>query len=97
MSDSNGLFSASNTQTIVAVTFVLALLSLAFNFYIHKQFSEATATLAGIDVGQSEQSRTATAATDARLAAVEADLKAMKAAAAAAAAAPAPEAAPAGE
>ena len=92
MSESNGLFSSSNQQTILAVTFVLALLSLAFNFYINAQFSEATAVLAGIDAGQSERSEAAQTAADARIAAIEKDVKALqdaKAAAVAPAAAPA--------
>ena len=51
MTERTGLFSGENLQTIMAVTFVLALLALAFNFYNYSTINNAATVLAGINVG----------------------------------------------
>ena len=97
MSETN-MFSGSSGQTVTVVSFVLALLALAFSFFTYKQLGEATAIFAGMDVGLLEATRANVDANNKRFEALEAEIKAMKdAQAAAAAAAPAAEAAEGGE
>ena len=78
MSDESTIISTDNMQTIVAVAFILAVLSLVLNFYNFRQVNVATAGLMGIDFAQIERSNSTNKKLSERLTALEAELGTVK-------------------
>lgn len=97
MSESRGPILAENLSTVVAVAAVVAILSLAYGVYLHRELSEVAVGAAALDVRAAKRDqdfeKEIKALTD-RVSALEAKAAAMPAADAAAPAVPA-EAAPA--
>ena len=91
MSDQPGIFSQENVSTILAVTFILALVSLAFNFFIYAQLNELATYASAVDVGMVTRHDKKIADLEARLVEAEKQVAEARAAAEAAKAAPAPE------
>lgn len=95
MSDqpSSGIFSQENVSTILAVTFILALVSLAFNFFIFARLNEVAVVASAIDVGMAARHGKALDELNTRVAELEKEIAEVRATAEAAKAAgePAPE------
>ena len=93
MSEKSGVFSQENLSTIVAVTFVLALVSLAFNFFTFSRLNEVAVVAGAVDVGVNAKHTQSIDELRTKIAALEGEVAAAKKAAADAkkAAAAAPE------
>lgn len=78
MSDESSIISTDNIQTIVAVAFILAVLSLVLNFYNFRQVNVATAGLMGVDFAQIEKANASNKKLSERLTALETELGSVK-------------------
>jgi len=58
MSDKSSLLSSDNIGTVVAVCFVIALLSLALNFYLYTQLNNVTVGVGNFEVAAAARDKT---------------------------------------
>lgn len=88
------VISPENQATFIAVTFVLALLSLAFNFFNYRQVNTMMVGVAALEIKDANMEKAASKKDADVVAALEVRVKELEAKAAATAAAPAAPAAP---
>lgn len=75
----SGIFSQENVSTILAVTFILALVSLAFNFFIFSRQQLIMTVDSAVDVGLADKHAASTKEFNARISALEKEIADLKA------------------
>ncbi len=83
------VISPENQPTFIAVTFVLALLSLAFNFFNYRQVNTVMVGIAALEIGDARLEQATAQKANETVVALEARVKDLEAKASATAAAPA--------
>ena len=73
------LIEPDNQQTLIAVAFVLALLSLAFNFYNYQTLTRAAMFLSSLDLAEFKRSQQQAQDANAEIDALQAEVAALRA------------------